>query len=310
MDTSIKKRVAWIDCSRLFAIILVVQCHTTVQFQNDLFPPQAAALALFFSFAGYFTRISTLSQCLKKVAPLWAALVFWSTLRLACDGRLFQGLQFYHCFIGTKHLWFIRDIIICCFFSLLYKKLPQVGKILILAVIFSYLTYFKKHLWWGEQFYSVFFFFLGNTLNTIKVSQLHHVLQLDKNRLIGAPIAFAGVIGIFYFAIYGYPFVISPLTYMVEVWSILYFCYLLEEKFPLFAATLASFGPSVIFIYLSHILFYKGLISISLRILEWETVLSPYYIWAIIAAIIIGGRFIYKILLGRNKWFDSFIFGR
>lgn len=321
-----KKRILWIDFSRFFAILFVMETHSGIHYakSNDIFA--GAGVMLFFFLAAFFDRKSDTLHYKRCVGFLLSALV-WETIMGLVRFHGQHGYYFNIQDFFIKHeqyrgvLWFMEYLVLWMVIAPLFRRiLPTIIQWLIVGglwVGFFYEAFTQNpmhaHL---SLLASAAPFFLGYSLRNIKVAELQNYILgpiLSVNPVYSMVListlilsALAAIVTECSFIAPGNNAALLPFI----AYLMIAFAYFAEKYIPRIVAFGASFGPVIYLIYASHpVIFYiwNG---------GWIHTIGhgdfpPHYLTLLLGgAILFACLGTYKMINGKNRFIDMILFGR
>lgn len=310
------QREPWVDVVRLLCIICVCIGHSNLGCLFSTTILNQAAVGLFFVLAGYFDKKDNWRLSLKRIGIMFLFYAAWILLHDAILCASFSLTDYFGRLLhGGWSLWFIHHLIICLAVSCLFKKLPFSAKLLGLAFLLC-LTQPLFPVWdyriWSVPLAAVFFFF-GNLLNSVPLQDVPAQLFPSPRPL---PLALA--FGLAAAALAAFAALnshgIHPFPEAIVVLGLMYALLLLgysgSRLFPRCAHGLAMAGPSIILAYALNLVFLRVFISAYIHTIG-HGAFPPYWLTAlVVAGMIAGCAAAYRLLYGKNRLLDIFLFAR
>lgn len=307
------QREPWVDVVRLLCIICVCigHCNLGCLFSTSIL--NQAAVGLFFVLAGYFDKKDNWRLSLKRIGVMFLFYAAWILLHdvvlspsLSLRDYLLQLLR------GEWSLWFIHHLIVCLALSCLFKKLRFAAKLLGLAFLLC-LSHPLYPIWdfhiWSIPLAAAFFFF-GNIMNSVPLKDVPEQIFPPLPPALAFGLAAAALAAFAALNSQG----IHPLPEGIVVLGLMYALLLLgyagNRLFPRCAHWLALAGPSIILSYALNLGFLRVFISAYIHTIG-EGAYPPYWLTAlVVAGMIAGCAAAYRLLYGKNRLLDIFLFAR
>lgn len=330
-ETTLKRRVEWIDNGRVIAALLVLYLHVPLAFhaaegwgavphivQMWMF---CGEVPFFLFFAGYFlARNVTWCKSLKRAGLLFIPFFLWNALYYFFHAiPAGHGGQFFTDFLGILgignvftpdlHLfgssamlpkigpsWFLRDIIVLTLLTPLFARFKVFFGI-VLILMMATLPGYHAHTQMCDAMLSpgtCFFYILGVCASGRAVQDAELILNRRFTPVMAAAVLCGIALGVA-----AYLKILSPLSFTLPggflgILLISHAGLLIERHFPQLSKTLSSCAPACFLIYMLHLPMMQIAVSFvpAWYSESWLAWLTPF----ILSAVVVLGW------LGMRKW--------
>lgn len=315
MPNTTQQRVYWIDSARVIAILLVAMAHSPFGFlfNHNL---EAGAVALFFLLSGYFTKKKSLQDTLKRALSLCAFYVCWSFFGLivSCHGFHFTLSTVLRVLThgNVNAMWFILYLLYFTLIGFIFTRLPfYLRSIITIGLLIGGTWSCMEHppLHPSANFsLALALFCMGQLASKMTPSTCGNLLFGKGSKRAQRCAPFIVLSAILTASAFHFTLIPAWILIFPAMWAILGSAYSLDQFAPRFSKTLAAVGVSVVFIYGFHSSTLRVLVSAYLHTFG---TLPSYFVSALfIFALIAGGFAVYRLLIGKSRILDAFLFAR
>ena len=199
------KRIAWIDCTRIFAALLVVMVHTPVNTSFDYMDAVfiSSHVPCFYFLSGLFIKKTDWKHILQRILFLLIPYILWNNIAFFLQHEsIFQNLStddfgqtvnlYFHQIILSPAdipFWFLRNLIFYTLLIPFFSAHPKTSftAVIVLIVMAQASEYFDA-IHFGRNVNGLIFFLLGMMMSRHKTTLTQGI------RSYGAPILIATVL--------------------------------------------------------------------------------------------------------------------